>query len=202
MKTTFALLLVAMLATPAIAAAHAITEWSEIAVATAAASRHGAVEASRTTALVHAAIFDAVNAIEGRYTPYRVKATAPAGASQEAAAVAAAHAALVHLYPAQKDALAQAFAKSLGRITDGAVKTDGVAVGEKVGAEMVAMRANDGAAAPNVYRPVTSPGVYVMTVLPVASQWGQVTPWLLERPSQFRPGPTPATHQPAVDSRL
>jgi PAP2 superfamily len=192
MNTWLALLFAAILCVPAVAAADAVTDWNEIAVATAAAGRHGASDASRTTALVHAAIFDAVNAIEARYTPYKVKMTAPAGASPEAAAVAAAHAALVRLYPAQKAALAQAYAKSLGRIADGAAKTDGIAVGEKVGAEMVVLRANDGATAPNVYRPVTTPGVYVVTTLPVSSHWGKVTPWVLERASQFRPGPPPA----------
>jgi hypothetical protein len=192
MKTWTPLLLVALLVVPAVAAADAVTEWNEIAVATAAAGRHGASDASRTTALVHAAVFDAVNAVEARYTPYRIKVTAPAGASAEAAAVAAAHAALTRLYPAQKAALEQAYAKSIGRIPDGRARTDGIAVGEKVGADMVALRANDGATAPNVYRPVTAPGVYVVTTLPVSSQWGKLTPWVLERGSQFRPGPPPA----------
>ena len=187
-----ALLLVAVLCIPGLAVADAVIEWSEIAVATAAAGRHGASDASRITALVHAAIFDAVNAIETRYTPYKVKVAAPAGASSEAAAVAAAHTALLRLYPAQKDALAQAYAKSLGRIAEGPARRDGIAVGEQVGAEMVALRASDGATAPNVYRPITTPSVYVVTSLPVSSQWGNVTPWVLERGSQFRPGPPPA----------
>jgi len=192
MKRWLALLFMASLIVPGVAAADAVTEWSEIAVATAAAGKHGAADASRTSALVHTAIFDAVNAIEVRYTPYKIKATAPAGASAEAAAVAAAHAVLVRLYPDQKSALDQASGKSLGRILDGSAKTDGIAVGEKVGAETVDLRANDGATAPNTYRPVTAPGVYVMTVLPVSSHWGKVTPWVLDRGSQFRPGPPPA----------
>jgi hypothetical protein len=192
MKTWLPLLLAAMLGGPVTAAADAVTDWNEVAVATAAAGRHGASDASRTTALVHAAVFDAVNAIEARYTPYKVRLAAPAGASPEAAVVAAAHAVLVRLYPGQKDALAQAYAKSLARIAEGAARTDGVAVGEKVGAEMVALRADDGATAPNVYRPVTAPGVYVVTALPVSTQWGKVTPWVLERSSQVRPGPPPA----------
>jgi PAP2 superfamily len=192
MKTWLPLLLAAMLAVPVTAAADAVTDWSEVAVATAAAGRHGASDASRTTALVHAAVFDAVNAIEARYTPYKVQLPAPAGASPEAAAVAAAHAVLVRLYPGQKETLAQAYAKSLARIAEGAARTDGIAVGEKVGTQMVALRADDGATAPNVYRPVTTPGVYVVTTLPVSSYWGKVTPWVLERASQFRPGPPPA----------
>jgi hypothetical protein len=186
------LLVITLLIIPAVAAADAVTEWSEIAVATATAGKHGASDASRTTALLHAAIFDAVNGIEARYTPYKIRVTAPAGASAEAAGVAAAHAVLVRLYPDQKGSLDQALAKSLGRITDGPAKADGVAIGEKVAADLVAWRANDGASAPNTYRPVTTPGVYVVTTLPVSSQWGKVTPWVLERGSQFRPGPPPA----------
>jgi len=115
MKTLLAALFIALLTIPGVAAADAVTEWSEIALATATAGKHGAAEASRTTALVHAAIFDAVNAIAARYTPYKVTVTAPTGASTEAAAVAAAHAPLVRLYPDQKTALDQALAKSLGR---------------------------------------------------------------------------------------
>jgi len=168
-----------------------ITEWNELAVGAAATGRHGASDASRTTAMVHAAVFDAVNAVEGRYTPYKVAVKAPVGASAEAAAVAAAHAVLVRLYPDQKAALDQASAKSLARIGEGQATTDGVAIGQKVGAEMVALRVNDGATAPNVYRPVTTPATYIVTTLPVSSQWGAVTPWVLDRGSQVRPGPPP-----------
>jgi len=196
MKGLLALLALVFLGVPAPARADVVTEWNAIAVATAAAGRHGASDASRTTALVHAAVFDAVNAVEKRYAPYRVRVVAPAGASAEAAAVAAAHAALVRLYPAQQAALDQAYATSLARVPEGGPRTAGIAVGENVGAEMVALRANDGATAPNTYRPVTSPGVYVMTSLPVSSHWGKVTPWLLERPAQFQPGPPPALTSP------
>ncbi len=138
MRGLLSLMVVASLTVPGVAAADAVTEWNEIAVATAAAGKHGASDASRVTALVHAAIFDAVNAIEAGYTPYKIRVGAAAGASPEAAAVAAAHAALVRLYPDQKGVLDQALAKSLGRIAAGDAKTDGIAVGERVGAEMVA----------------------------------------------------------------
>jgi hypothetical protein len=99
---------------------------------------------------------------------------------------------LVRLYPAQTNTLDAARANSLARIADRSAKTDGVAFGERVGTEMVALRAHDGANAPNTYRPVTAPGVYVVTTLPVSSHWGSVTPWVLERGSQVRPGAPPA----------
>src|SRR5262245_34346739 len=128
MKTLGLTLLLAALIAPGSAAADAVTEWNEIAVATAAAGKHGASEASRTTALVHAAIFDAVNAVEVRYAPYKIAIPAPAGASSESAAVAAAHAALVRLYPDQRATLDQAVTRSLARIPEGAARADGIAV--------------------------------------------------------------------------
>jgi PAP2 superfamily protein len=191
MKPLLLFVSIVLLLAPGLAAADVVTEWNQIALASATTARHGASDASRVTALVHSAIFDAVNAIEARYQPYRVKVAAPPGASAEAAAVAAGYGTLVRLYPAQKAALDTAYATSLGRIAEGAAKTGGVGVGEKVAAESFALRANDGANAPNVYRPVTTPGVYVVTVLPVSSHWPNVTPWVLQRSSQFRPGPPP-----------
>src|SRR5262249_44846913 len=131
------------------------------------------------------------NSIEHGYTPYRVKTSGPAGGSGEAAAVAAAHAVLLKLFPEQGAALDAAYTASLARISDGNGKAAGIAVGEKTAAEIISWRAGDGAEAPNQYRPVTAPGVYVVATLPVASSWGQTTPWVMERSSQFRPGAPP-----------
>ena len=186
------LLTAALLALPWMAAADVITEWNERAVASSLAAKQLPFVGTRTLAIVHTAMFDAVNSIAGRYAPYRAKVSAAAGASQEAAAVAAAHATLVEVFPDQKVTLDSAYAAALTRIPDGAGKTEGIAVGEKVAAQAISQRASDGSAAPNTYRPVTSPGVYITTTLPIGSQWGSVTPWLMERGSQFRPGPPPS----------
>jgi len=186
------LLTAALLALPWMAAADVITEWNERAVASSLAAKQLPFVGTRTLAIVHTAMFDAVNSIAGRYAPYRAKVSAAAGASQEAAAVAAAHATLVEVFPDQKVTLDSAYAAALAKIPDGAGKTEGIAVGEKVAAQAISQRASDGSAAPNTYRPVTSPGVYITTTLPIGSQWGSVTPWLMERGSQFRPGPPPS----------
>jgi hypothetical protein len=61
-----------------------------------------------------------------------------------------------------------------------------------VAAKVLAWRASDGADAANTYRPLTTPGAYIATTLPVGSQWGNVTPWVMERGSQFHPAPPPA----------
>jgi hypothetical protein len=68
----------------------------------------------------------------------------------------------------------------------------GTAVGEHAANDCLAMRANDGAGAPNLYRPVTSPGVYVATTLPVSYDWREVKPWFIKQPARFRPEPPPA----------
>jgi len=95
------------------------------------------------------------------------------------------------LFPDQKAALDTSYADSLAHIPDGSGKAGGIAVGESVALKILALRAADGADAANSYRPKTTPGEYVVTTLPVASQWGNVTPWIMERGTQFRPAPPP-----------
>jgi hypothetical protein len=176
---------------PVFAAADAVTEWNERTVAASAQAKELPAAASRTVAIVHTAMFDAINSVEGRYAPYKFKVPAPSGSSPEAAGVAAAHAVLLKLFPDQKADLDTAFAASLAKIPDGGAKTAGISVGADVAARILALRASDGADAPNGYRPVAAPGVYISTSLPISSQWGHLTPWVMESSSQFRPPPPP-----------
>ena len=81
---------------------------------------------------------------------------------------------------------------SLAAIPDGEAKAKGIELGTQAGADMLALRAKDGLNAPESYRPYTQPGVYVPTVIPVASTVGASTPWVMEKGSQFRPAPPPA----------
>ncbi len=99
-------------------------------------------------AIVHAAIYDAVNAIDGTHKPYLLRLHAPPDASQAAAAATAAHHVLVGLVPttlpqvtASLDGL---YATSLGKITDGKAKSDGITVGAAAAAVMLADRLDDG----------------------------------------------------------
>jgi len=173
-----------------------VIEWNQRAEACLVEAKVYPFAGTRVMAIVHSAMFDAINSIEGRYTPYKFKISTPAAASAEAAGVAAAHAALVSLFPEQKATLDAAYAASLGQIPDGAGKTAGIAVGEEVAAKVLASRASDGADAASTYRPPTTPGGYVTTALPVGTQWGTITPWMMERPSQFHPGPPTALNSP------
>ena len=184
-------LFLAVLVAPAMVSADVVTEWNERALACTTMAKQPPFTATRTMAMVHTTMFDAVNSVERRYALYRVKEVAPAGSSPEAAGVAAAHTVLIKLFPDQKAALDASYADSLARIPDGSGKAGGVAVGESVARQILALRAGDGADVPGNYRPKTTPGDYVPTTLPVASQWGSVTPWVIERGSQFRPAPPP-----------
>jgi hypothetical protein len=147
---------------------------------------------SRNQAMLHVAMFEAVNAVDRRYTPYKLNLTADRGTSREAAAASAAHDVLVALYPDQKPDLDATLATSLSAIADGDAKSKGIELGRKAAAEIIALRTSDGSNTPESYRPQASPGVYVPTIIPIESTASQLTPWVMRAASQFRPAPPPA----------
>jgi hypothetical protein len=146
-------------ALPAVAAADIVTDWS--AIATTAVVTKGAPAGGVDFAIVHAAMYDAVNAIDGRHETYLVDPEAQThGASPEAAAAAAAHRALVGLFPAQAAALDAAYESSLATVPNGAAKTKGIAIGEEVAIRILEIRANDGRNALVPYEFGAGPGIY------------------------------------------
>jgi hypothetical protein len=147
---------------------------------------------ARGTAILHLAMFEAVNAIERRYSPYKLELVADRGASKDAAAAVAGHDALLSLHPDQKADLEATLTKMLTDIPEGAPKANGISLGKKAAAGIIALRANDGSEVTESYRPHGSPGAYVPTVVPRDSMVGGYTPWTMTRGSQFRPGPPPA----------
>ena len=107
------------------------------------------VHATHSFAIMHAAIYDAVNAIDGTHEPYLVHLKGvPPDTSQEAATDSAAHEILVALYPTLKQKLDAAFQLSLVQIPDGDDKAMGILVGQTVADQLLALRSNDGANAP------------------------------------------------------
>ena len=157
------------------------------------------VHPTRSFAIMHAAIYDAVNAIDRKHRPYLVRVSGvPRDASQEAAAAAAAHEVLVALYPAFKSTLDTQLQQSLAQIPDSNGKTEGVLIGQSVADGIVAARSNDGSEAkPILYVFGTAPGDYQSTPpnfppQPQFTHWSHVTPFALERANQFRPGAPPA----------
>jgi hypothetical protein len=175
-----------------LAQADVVTDWSITAGEIAVAARLPPPPTYRVMALVQSAVYEAVNAITKRYPPDRVQLDAAPGASIDAAVAEANRAMLVQLVPAQQPAIDKAYQTTLAAIPEGQAKTAGLAVGEKAAVVILAWGAEDGAATGETYRPHTTAGVYVPTVIPVVSQWPQRKPWLMTSPAQFRPGPPPA----------
>jgi PAP2 superfamily len=189
-KGLFALVMIG--AAPS-AFANVITDWDEkgIAAVTGMASLGGTSPymAQRMMAMVHAAMFDAVNSIERRYRPYLVQLPADPATSKEAAAAAAAAAVLATIDPKTAGEMKVAVATYLASIPDGAAKSDGFRLGEAVAAKVLEARANDGCDAPDAYRPRTTPGVYVPTAITISSMWPDMKPFVMAKGSQFRPKP-------------
>lgn len=169
------------------AMADVVTDWNEKAVDAGYTARQGPPPHSKIVAMVHLAMFEALNSIEPRYKPYRARLPAERDASRDAAAAAAAHYVLVRMYPAQAKEFDSALQTSLAAIADGAPKANGIRLGEQAGAALLAERTQDGAGAPSTYRPHTTPGKYVPTMLPAVPSWGAVRPFGLKSGDQFRP---------------
>src|SRR5947209_15344974 len=135
------------------------------------------VHPTRSFAILHAAIYDAVVSITRDAPPYLFSVNAPSSARAHAAAAQAGHDALVALYPTMKAALDQQLAGELAAIPNEAGKQQGIQVGQAVAARLIAMRANDGSAAtPPPFVPGNQPGNYQPTppkfVAPVFTNCG------------------------------
>jgi hypothetical protein len=173
-----------------------VLEWNRIAFDATVTAAQGPVPQIRTMAIVHVAMHDAVNAISRKYETYLDVRRRPWSASQEAAAIAAAHHALAGLFPAQAPALQAARAASLS--ARGLSSADpGVRLGEAVAAAILFRRSTDGAA--QAQFPYTAPGAgqpgvwtAVGTAQALLPGWGGVTPWVLRFGSQFRPDGPPS----------
>jgi hypothetical protein len=148
-------------------------------------------------AMVHGAVYDAVNAIDGGYEGYLISSRlARPSDSKEAAAATAAYRVLSSIVPGQQSALEDRYEASLAAIPDGSPKTRGIAVGEAAAAAMLAARTDDGRFGPYRFPTGEEPGVW-RPVLPAfvndPNAWlKDVRPFLLESASQFRSkGPLP-----------
>jgi PAP2 superfamily protein len=155
------------------------------------------VHPTRTLALVHVAMHDAVNAIRREYEPYLVREWAPGGASARAAAIAAGHGVLTQLYPSQRASLDERRAADLGELPNNLARRIGVAVGEYVSERLVETAVGDGATATQPpLAPGTLPGEWRPTPPAFAAaqftHYPDVRPFVLRRASQFRSDPPPS----------
>ncbi len=184
--------LVLLLGLGAPARADVISDWNAKAEAVGMEKQLLPPPNSRGMAILHVAMFEAVNAVDRKYTPYKLSLSAGRNVSKEAAAAAAAHTVLVALHPDQQSSLDDVLKISLASIADGEAKVNGIALGKEAAAGILALRASDGAGALETYRPHGSPGAYVPAVVPFGSTFGRVTPWSMSSGSQFRPDPPPS----------
>ena len=193
-----------------------VRAWNVHTLNTLALSGQNNIVQTRSLAMVHAAIHDAVNAIEQRHKPYAFSFSAPS-ASPEAAIAAAAHGVLLGVIPnfgtptQQATALAAAnatYASSIAMIPERPARQEGVLVGAAAAAAVLAVRAGDGARLAEIpYVPLEGPGFWQPTPNPnppdpasggpglapaLLPGWGNVMPFTLRSGRQFRPsGPLP-----------
>jgi len=151
----------------------------------------GTPPAVRVMAHVQVAVFEAVNAITGRYAPFIGKINAAPGASVDTAVAASTRTVLLKLMPMQQQAIDADYEAALKLVPDGQAKRDGIAVGEQAATACLA-RPDEGLLVPDTYRPHAAAGVYVPTMPPAVPNWGKRKPWVMTSGSQFRPGPPPA----------
>jgi hypothetical protein len=201
----WALVGVVFLVVPSVAKADVVLDWNKIAVETAMANGASPFQQARFAAIVQLSVFEAVNAVTGDYEPYLGTITANAGASAEAAAIAAAYRVLRTYFSGSAATLDAALAASLMAIPDGQPKTDGVATGEAAAAAMIKLRANDGSSPLTLYVPgQAKAGVWEPTptcpiIDPVTEQrggayynWQHVRPFGIRSAADFMPGPPPS----------
>jgi hypothetical protein len=151
---------------------------------------------TRTLAMVHLAMFDAINAIHPRYRPYLNLSSPPAGALAEAAAASAAHGVLVRLFPAQTDAFDAALVVSLADMPDHG-RSAGVRYGDIVAQAVYEVRLSDNMLTPGpMYVSGTTPGIYQITTpgppQPINTNAPNWMPFALASAAQFRPDGPPA----------
>lgn len=174
--------LLSLAALPLPALADIVSDWNERAFMTMTGARvSGGAPQARTAAILHKAMFDAIQTAQASAN----------GASAEAAAHAAARRVLADLYPAQKAGIEAAYETAQAKLPNSTAKAAGIEFGEKAASSFLTECQTDGFATPETYRPNNVPGTYIPTASMVMSHAAGIKPFALQSVSQFRPGPPP-----------
>ena len=165
----------------------------------------GPCRAARAMAIVHIAIFEVVNAINGGYKSYVGLSPAASPTAQNAAIAQAAHDTLIALFPSQKASFDSQLAGDLSQISDGLAKSNGITLGRRAAKAILAARSADGSQHPEPRVGVdfitsNDAGMWrqdPISLIPLAlgAHWGDVKPFAIRSASQYR-----VPHQPAMDS--
>jgi hypothetical protein len=196
-RLTSSMLLAGLLSALPGAHADTVPDWNQITAKTLKAANAGsALAQTRTYAMVHCAMFDAVNAVERRYRSCAADLKVTPAASQGAAAAAAAHTVLSELYPQQRATLDAALAASLAKVQNARAKGDGASLGKAAAELVLALRHNDGMAQNPSFTAKSGPGAWQLpaNANPIGPHWGAVIPFVLKSIEDFRfPGPPSLT---------
>ncbi len=183
-----------------------IVAWDSIALRAIGNANLSPAEASRALAILHAAQYDAVAAVDFPGAAYQVHVTAPKGASAEAAANAAASTVLEALFPSQLPAFQTAENAAEFGLPKSVATTDGLALGRQVAQLTLTNRAADGSNLSSNYVPSPLPGLWKPTppsfVPAQDAQWGLVTPFVAADVSVARPPAPPSVGSAAYDQAL
>src|SRR6266436_5265648 len=162
----------------------------------------GPGRASRAMAIVHIAIFDSVNAVLGGYQSYTGIQPVKPPVSLDAAVAQAAHDTLAALYPSQAPAFDSLLAEDLAKVSNKIERANGVSLGQRAAAAILALRTNDGSQVPEPrfgadYFPNQMPGYWrqdPISLIPIAlgAHWGECKTFVVQSSSQFRVPPPPA----------
>jgi len=186
---------------PAVATANPVVDWNRalLVIVRTKGAQPATVHPTRSFAIMHAAIYDAVNAIDRSHEPNLVELSrVPATASKEAATSVAAHDVLTALYPEFQATLDSQLSSELAALPADLHTAEGEDVGHAVAAAILDLRSHDGSAAqPIPFVFINTPGRYQSTppnfpAQPQFTHWSHVIPFVLTRADQFRPGPPPA----------
>jgi hypothetical protein len=175
--------------TQSASATNAVIDWNQIALSTALTTPGTQIYLT----YVNLAMYDAVNAIDGRYQQYGPEFHGPRNASVEAAAISAAYQTLLYYFPDQSVTLQSQYDSAIAAIPDSQTKASGIAIGQIAAARIVALRTGDGRGAnvPYTYPTSPEPGVWIPTppaFVPPATPWvAQMVPFTMQNASQFRP---------------
>jgi hypothetical protein len=191
--------LIAWLAIPA-ARADIVTDWNQLLIDALRAENAGPTGGTRTGAIVHAAIYDAVNSILRTHEPFRFSLPASDQANVEAAALAAAYETLSLLCPSKKGAFDAAYQGTLAQLPPGTATEEGLQIGRSIGLMMLEWRSADGSTTALPYIPSDAPGAWRRTPPgfrpPLDSHWGNVLPFGLTSVSHFPVPPPPPLDSP------
>jgi hypothetical protein len=179
-----------------------VLEWNEHALECIRRDKTAPPVAARNLAVVHCAIYDAVNTIRETHKPYLVSLRAVEDTDPHVAAAAAAHRALVSIYPAQKDRLDVILTRYLDTVPRGSPKSRGITLGRYVADRILAARKDDLKPRNTTYRPLNDVGFWRPTskVPPMLPHWGETKPFAVKSVRAFRvPAPPKLTSDDYAD---